>query len=253
MVDNELDEEKAPTPPAAPRRGPGHRGADMRDTVAEMAERAQLISQEAGSKVSSAMKDVISAAAGLAGFAIESARDLVQYMVRRGQMTQEEADKLIREAEDAYNKKPASEKGRPTASKIAAEKAAIDKAARDAANAAAILNAPPQRPGAFSLRTGGPRPVVKLAAPAPAPVKVASAPAPTLAKPVAKAAPVKVAPKLAAKVPAKRAAKPSKAPVKGSASKPTAKAGKSAKASSKAAAHSKPAGKSAKAPAKKKR
>jgi hypothetical protein len=60
----------------------------MRDTVAEMAERAQLISQEAGSKVSAAMKDVISAAAGLAGFAIESARDLVQYMVRRGQMTQ---------------------------------------------------------------------------------------------------------------------------------------------------------------------
>jgi polyhydroxyalkanoate synthesis regulator phasin len=105
MVDKEIEDEKAPTPPAAPRRGPGHRGADMRDTVAEMAERAQLISQEAGSKVSSAMKDVISAAAGLAGFAIESARDLVQYMVRRGQMTQEEADKLIREAEDAHSKR----------------------------------------------------------------------------------------------------------------------------------------------------
>src|SRR5688500_11080782 len=140
------------TPPA-PRRGPGHRGADMRDTVAEMAERAQLISQEAGSKVSSAMKDVISAAAGLAGFAIESARDLVQYMVRRGQMTQEEADKLIREAEDAHSKKPASEKARPTASKIAAEKAAVEKAARDAAAAVAAAAAPPQRPGAFSLRT----------------------------------------------------------------------------------------------------
>ena len=112
----------------------------MRDTVAEMAERAQLISQEAGSKVSSAMKDVISAAAGLAGFAIESARDLVQYMVRRGQMTQEEADKLIREAEEAHSKKPASEKARPTASKIAAEKAAIEKAARDAAAAAAAAS-----------------------------------------------------------------------------------------------------------------
>ncbi len=36
------------------------------------------------------MKDVIGAAAGIAGFAIESARDLVQYMVRRGQMTPEE-------------------------------------------------------------------------------------------------------------------------------------------------------------------
>jgi len=191
MTDTDMDEEKAPVPPAAPRRGPGHRGADMRDTVAEMAERAQLISQEAGSKVSSAMKDVISAAAGLAGFAIESARDLVQYMVRRGQMTQEEADKLIREAEEAHGKKPASEKGRPTATKIAADKAAVDKAARDAANAAAMLNAPPQRPGAFSLRTGGPRPVVKPAAPpAPpaAPAKpFASVKAAAPAKPVAPA------------------------------------------------------------------
>src|SRR3954463_11853341 len=146
MVDKEMEEDKAPVAPPAPRRGPGHRGADMRDTVAEMAERAQLISQEAGSKVSAAMKDVISAAAGLAGFAIESARDLVQYMVRRGQMTQEEADKLIREAEDAHAKKPASEKSRPTASKVAADKAAIDKAARDAAMAAAAALAPPPRP-----------------------------------------------------------------------------------------------------------
>ena len=244
MVDKETDEEKAPAPAAAPRRGPGHRGADMRDTVAEMAERAQLISQEAGSKVSSAMKDVISAAAGLAGFAIESARDLVQYMVRRGQMTQEEADKLIREAEDAYSKKPASEKGRPTASKIAAEKAAIEKAARDAANAAAMLNAPPQRPGAFSLRTGGPRPVVKPATPPPPPPVVVAPPS----KPVVKAAPAKPALKVAAKPPAKPAAKPSK----GAAAKP-AKAGSSAKAGSKAAPKSKPSGKSGKPAPKKKR
>src|SRR3954470_298391 len=189
MTEADMDEEKAAPAPAAPRRGPGHRGADMRDTVAEMAERAQLISQEAGSKVSYAMKDVISAAAGLAGFAIESARDLVNYMVRRGQMTQEEGDKLIREAEEAHAKKPASEKGRPTASKVAAEKAAIDKAARDAAAAAAAAIAPPQRPGAFSLRTGGPRPAVKPApAPAPAPT-----PAPAPAAPAAKAAPAKTA------------------------------------------------------------
>jgi len=94
-------------PPAAtpPKRSPGHRGADVRDTVAEMAAKAQEISQEAGSKMAAAMKDVISAAAGLTGFAIESARDLVQYMVRRGQMTQEEADKLIREAEVADAKR----------------------------------------------------------------------------------------------------------------------------------------------------
>lgn len=87
------------TPP--PPRRPGHRGADVRDTVAEMAARAQEISLEAGSKIAAAMKDVIGAAAGLTGFAVESARDLVQYMVRRGQMTQDEADKLIREVEDS--------------------------------------------------------------------------------------------------------------------------------------------------------
>lgn len=257
MVENDQTDE-APAAPAAPapRRGPGHRGADMRDTVAEMAERAQLISQEAGSKVSSAMKDVISAAAGLAGFAIESARDLVQYMVRRGQMTQEEADKLIREAEDAHSKKPASEKSRPTASKVAAEKAAIDKVARDAAAAAAAAIAPPQRPGAFSLRTGGPRPVVKPPTPAPAPV----APPAPVAAPAKPAAPIKAAApaksaakaatpsKLVAKAPAKTAGKP---PTKGAASKPAGKSPGSAKAGAKSAP--KPASKPTKTPAKKKR
>jgi polyhydroxyalkanoate synthesis regulator phasin len=80
----------------------------MRDTVAEMAAKAHEISLEAGSKMAAAMKDVVGAAAGLTAFAIESARDLVQYMVRRGQMTQEEADKLIREAEEANAKRPKS-------------------------------------------------------------------------------------------------------------------------------------------------
>jgi hypothetical protein len=91
----------AGTATVPPPRRPGHRGADVRDTVAEMAARAQEISLEAGSKIAAAMKDVIGAAAGLTGFALESARDLVQYMVRRGQMTQDEADKLIREVEES--------------------------------------------------------------------------------------------------------------------------------------------------------
>jgi len=39
----------------------------VRDTVAEMAAKAQEISLEAGSKMAAAMKDVISAAAGLSG------------------------------------------------------------------------------------------------------------------------------------------------------------------------------------------
>jgi hypothetical protein len=70
-----------------------------------MAAKAQEISMEAGSKMAAAMKDVIGAAAGLTGFVIESARDLLQYMVRRGQMTQEEADKLMREVEASHAKR----------------------------------------------------------------------------------------------------------------------------------------------------
>src|SRR6266513_1289155 len=93
------------TPPIPPRRSPGHRGADVKDTVAEMAAKAHEISLEAGSKMAAAMKDVVGAAAGLTGLVLESARDLLQYMVRRGQMTQEEADKLMREVETSHAKR----------------------------------------------------------------------------------------------------------------------------------------------------
>ena len=91
--------EPVTAPGAVPpvRRHPGHRGADVRDTVAEMAAKAHEISMEAGSKMAAAMKEVIGAAAGLSVFTLESARDLVQYMVRRSQMTQDEADRLMRE------------------------------------------------------------------------------------------------------------------------------------------------------------
>ena len=56
---------------APTKRGPGHRAVDARDAIAELTERAQEISQEAGSTVAIAMKDVVSAAAGIAGFAVE--------------------------------------------------------------------------------------------------------------------------------------------------------------------------------------
>ena len=92
-------------PVVPPKRSPGHRGADVKDTVAEMAAKAHEISLEAGSKMAAAMKDVVGAAAGLTGLVLESARDLLQYMVRRGQMTQEEADKLMREVEASHAKR----------------------------------------------------------------------------------------------------------------------------------------------------
>lgn len=149
-----------------------------------MAARAHEISLEAGSKMAAAMKDVINAAAGLTGFAVESARDLVQYMVRRGQMTQDEADKLIREAEEAHGKR----------------------------NPGAI----PPKASPMPTERAAPRPVVKAIEmpptvipmkppPAPAPAK----PVPAAAKPVQTKAPAPKKPAAAAKkaAPAKGAVK----------------------------------------------
>lgn len=225
------------TTPPAPRRGPGHRGADMRDTVAEMAERAQLISQEAGSKIAGAMKDVIAAAAGLAGFAIESARDLVQYMVRRGQMTQEEADRIIRDAEEAHGKRSPEERARPTATKVAAEAAAVAAAARAAAAAAAAAANPPPpftppprmaplttgraaSPNTFTAPKAAPTPPRPVGAKTPAPsapaVRRATAPA---SRSAAKRATAKSATKTAA-----RSARPAAKAAK-SAARPTSKKG----------------------------
>lgn len=110
------------------KRGPGHRAVDARDAIAELTERAQEISLEAGSKVSEAMRDVISAAAGISGFAVESARDLISYMVRRSQMTPEEGDKLLREAEIAHNRRPRSERKKATATEIQTKTRAIQRA-----------------------------------------------------------------------------------------------------------------------------
>jgi hypothetical protein len=116
--------------PLPPKRSPGHRGADVKDTVAEMAAKAHEISLEAGSKMAAAMKDVVNGAAGITGFVVESARDLVQFMVRRGQMTQEEADKLMREAEDFQSKRkprgsaPSKSEGKSAAQKPAKAKPA---------------------------------------------------------------------------------------------------------------------------------
>ena len=107
------------TPPIPPKRSPGHRGADVKDTVAEMAAKAHEISLEAGSKMAAAMKDVVGAAAGLTGFVVESARDLLQYMVRRVQMTQDEADKLMREVEASHSKRKPFTPPTPVAVKVA--------------------------------------------------------------------------------------------------------------------------------------
>ena len=203
------------TPPTPPRRSPGHRGADVRDTVAEMAAKAQEISQEAGSKMAAAMKDVINAAAGIAGFAVESARDLVQYMVRRGQMTQEEADKLIREAEAAQVGRPQMPRPAPT-----------PKAAPTPVfTAPAESPAPPRSPTPVraatpvATRTVAPPPPAAKAAPAAPPAAKVAAPAAKKAAPPPKPAAKKAAAPAAKKAPAKAAAKSAPAAKKAAAKK----------------------------------
>jgi hypothetical protein len=176
----------AGTATVPPPRRPGHRGADVRDTVAEMAARAQEISLEAGSKIAAAMKDVIGAAAGLTGFALESARDLVQYMVRRGQMTQDEADKLIREVEESQGpRRPSTAPARPPQPRpevIRAEPPRPDSDGKKHAVSAHV--AAPARPAA--------KPAAKPAARAAArSAKKAPARRATRAKPAAKKRPAK--------------------------------------------------------------
>lgn len=168
------------TPNVPPKRSPGHRGQDVRDTVAEMTAKAHEISLEAGSRMAAAMKDVIGAAAGLSAFSIESARDLVQYMVRRSQMAQDEADKLIAAAEAAYAKK---HKGKlPPAKPVAAAKAPAKAAAKAPAKPAAK-----KAPAKSAAKKAPPKPAAKKA-----PAKPAAKKAP--AKPAAKKAPAKKAP-----------------------------------------------------------
>ncbi len=103
-----------------------------------MIAKAHEISLEAGSKMATAMKDVIFAAAGLTPFAIESAKDLVNYMVRRAQMSAEEADRIIREIEAAAPVR------KPTASEAAASPSAPKKsaAAKEPAAKAAVKKEP---------------------------------------------------------------------------------------------------------------
>ena len=195
MAENEKSSEPAVpaapadgAPPTPPKRSPGHRGADVKDTVAEMAAKAHEISLEAGSKMAAAMKDVVNAAAGLSGFVIESARDLVQFMVRRGQMTQDEADKLLRNVEEHQPKRKAAP---PVAAK------APDRAYADSHQAKLMHHSAPARKAS--------QPEKKPAAPAKKPAAKKAAPA--AKKPAAKKA-------AAAKKPAAKKAAPKKAAVK---------------------------------------
>jgi hypothetical protein len=202
MAENDKSSEPAaPTtpvegaPPTPPKRSPGHRGADVKDTVAEMAAKAHEISLEAGSKMAAAMKDVVNAAAGLSGFVIESARDLVQFMVRRGQMTQDEADKLLRNVEDHQPKRKAAP---PTPAKAPNREYADTHQAKLMHHSAPAKKAPAPAKKAAPVKKAAPA-AKKTSAKKAAPAKKAAA---KKAAPAKKPAAKKAAPKKAA--PARR-------------------------------------------------
>jgi hypothetical protein len=202
------------SPPVPPKRSPGHRGADVKDTVAEMAAKAHEISLEAGSKMSAAMKDVVNAAAGLTGFVMESARDLVQFMVRRGQMTQEEADKLIRQVEEHQPKrKPVAPPAAPKAEQVrhAPHVSSTAHAPKIATKPSPVHHAAPAKKTASK-----PAAAAKHAKP----VKAAKPAKP--AKPSKPSKPGKKAPKPAPKKAAPKKAVPKKAAAKKSAPKKAA-------------------------------
>ena len=237
MVDRSQPSEAAETgetisPPAAPRRpSGGYRSTDARDTVAEMAARAQEISMEAGSKVAAAMKDVINAAAGLTGFAVESARDLVQYMIRRGQMTSEEGEKLLREAEDAYGRRsgavpvmPATPPAQPTRPATVTAALAPTAEPRTDARAADSKTAEPRVP---ESRAPEPRAAEVRATPARGmEVRAAStkSAAPAATKQVAKKAPAANSAKRPAQKAASKASSKSTTHARAKSSPPRAKA-----------------------------
>jgi Mn-containing catalase len=149
-----------------------------------MAAKAHEISLEAGSKMAAAMKDVVNAAAGLSGFVIESARDLVQFMVRRGQMTQDEADKLLRSVEEHQPKR------------------------KPVAPAPALKSSPPKP--AVVPHSNQAQPAHAAPAKKSAPAKSASKPSPKKAAPAEKKAPAKKPSKAPAKKPAAKKPAPKK-------------------------------------------
>lgn len=227
-IDISTDSDETPAAAApAQKRGPGHRAADARDTAAEMAARAHEISLEAGSRMSGAMREVIGAAAGLSEFAIESARDLIHYMVRRGQMTQDEGDSLVYDAEQAYIAKhgalPKPEPKAPPPKPIPLGQlpkavAAPAAAAEAALEARAALRAQDPRPAGPPLVEVAPKPLGK-ATPV-RDVRVDPAEPSRTAKPAANAKQPAAAAKTAAKSAPKSA---STAADKGKTSQATAK------------------------------
>lgn len=239
------------TPAAPPKRSPGHRGTDIKDTIAEMTARANEITLEAGSKMANALRNILRSAIGSDELSVDATRDVVDYFRRRHLMSADDAQALLDEVAEAAGKKKGSEgpKLPPLPGKPAAHK--VDSLAKLAQE----LSLPPT-PGAA---TQPPPPIVLPGGVVEAAASVAKPAAKAPAKAAAKAAPVsEPEPAKAAKPAAKTAAKApaAKAPATKAAAKAPAAKAPATKAAAKAPAartSSKPAAKSAAKPAAKKK
>ena len=239
--------EVAPTPAPPVKRSPGHRGTDIRDTVAEMTARANEIQFEAGSKMANALRNIVRAAIADTELSLESTRDVVDYFRRRALMSTEDAQALLDEvAEYASKRKPVEPPagkvvpGKPTAAKV-----------QPLASLAEALSLPATPVSNAGRPTAGPP---TISSPAPAPVKVAPPtpiPEPTVI-PLARTSVAKAeAPRVEKAVPMKAPAAKSAPATKAASKAPAvaAKAAPAAKSSVKAPVKA-PAKAAAKPPAK---
>ncbi len=158
--------EVAAAPVVPVKRSPGHRGTDIRDTVAEMTARANEIQFEAGSKMANALRNIVRAAIADTELSPESTRDVVDYFRRRALMSTEDAQALLDEvAEYASKRKPVEPPpgktplGKPNAAKVT-----------PLASLAERLSLPAVPETNAGRPTAGPP---TISSPAPAPVKVA--------------------------------------------------------------------------------
>ncbi len=245
---------EAVTPAAPPKRSPGHRGTDIKDTIAEMTARANEITLEAGSKMANALRNILRAAIGTDELSVDATRDVVDYFRRRHLMSADDAQALLDEVAEAAGKKKGAEgpklpplPGKPAAHKVDSLAKLAQELSLPPTPGAATQPPPPiVLPGVpVEARPAAAKPAAKTAAKAPATKAAKAEPAD---EPVAKAAPAKAPAKTAAaKAPAATKAAPAaKTAAKAPATKAAAKA-PAAKAPAKTAAKS-----AAKAPAKKK-
>jgi hypothetical protein len=130
------------TPDAAPE-GAGPDPEVTPETLAEqaaaLAERGRAIEADSRGRFTAALRELVVSAAGFTGFAVETVRDVVQFLVRRGQIPPAEGERLLREAAGRQGATAAA-----TASPAAPPPRA--KRARKRAAAAAPVDAPAEVP-----------------------------------------------------------------------------------------------------------